>query len=73
MPLPAEWVTVTWLESGSGMVVWCDRCRTGEMLYTTVLRRSPGEAERAVVRHEGCREKMVGWMNPWLRLVSRKK
>ena len=63
VPLPPEWVTVSWGPTGAVMVVWCGRCRVGEALYATVLRKRPEEAAEAVYRHEGCGQKMAGWSN----------
>ena len=53
MPLP-KGVTLSWTATGAACVVWCERCRLGVALYSTVLMRNPDALTNAVEEHREC-------------------
>ena len=56
VPIPdmPSWLSLSWTPTRAALVVDCERCRTADVLYTTLLRRDPSTLTDAVQRHEGC-------------------
>jgi hypothetical protein len=56
VPIPKmpTWVSLSWTPTQAALIVDCSRCRTADVLYTTLLRRQPDELVQAVERHEAC-------------------
>ncbi len=53
LPLP-NGVQLQWTATGAAVVVWCEKCRLGVALYSTVLKRDPGALTLAVEEHRTC-------------------
>lgn len=56
VPIPAmpPWLSLSWTPTRAALIVDCARCKVGEVLYTTLLRRQPESLTEAVGKHEGC-------------------
>lgn len=53
MPLPAG-VSLQWTETGAACVVWCEHCRLGVAIYSTVFKRNPDALSEAIEEHRDC-------------------
>jgi len=54
IPVLPGWVSLTWTPTRSGLLVWCDACSTGVLLYSTVLMSKPESLTTAVEGHRSC-------------------
>jgi len=50
-------VSLEWSPSCSSLVVWCSRCKSGAVLYSTLLVRDPDTLARSVDEHRTCKRK----------------
>jgi hypothetical protein len=52
-------VSVHWTPGNTAVVVWCQSCRGGSAIYTTVLRIDAGALVCAVESHRKCMESQL--------------